>query len=97
MQVGRNGYTIKNLYMKRLSNDEVKQIKEEIAKSEEKFTFSAFSNESISKNKLSGGELVAKNSQDFQKFLYSQGIDGVNVKRVSELTFSQPSFLDIKA
>ncbi|MBA1433625.1 MAG: hypothetical protein FAF04_08600, partial [Epsilonproteobacteria bacterium] len=46
--------------------------------------------------KLSVGELVLKNTQDFQKFLYTNGIDGNSVKRISELNFTQPSFLDIK-
>ena len=97
MQIGSNSHAIKDLYMKRLSHDEVKKIKQEITDNINKYTFTDFSQNNFSNKKLSGGELILKNTQDFQKFLYTNGIDGKSVKRISELNFSQASFLDIKA
>ena len=97
MQIGSNSHSIKDLYMKRLSHDEVKKIKQEITDNINKYTFTDFSQNNFSNKKLSGGELILKNTQDFQKFLYTNGIDGKYVKRISELNFTQASFLDIKA
>ena len=97
MQIGSNSHAIKDLYMKRLSHDEVKKIKQEITDNINKYTFTDFSQNNFSNKKLSGGELILKNTQDFQKFLYTNGIDGKSVKRISELNFTQASFLDIKA
>jgi len=96
MQVSSSTSAIKDLYMKKLSADEVKQIKQELTDNQNKYTFTDFSTD-FSTKKLSSGEQIFKNSQDFQKFLYSNGIDGVSVKRISELNFTTPSFLDIKA
>ena len=97
MQIGSNSHAIKDLYMKRLSHDEVKKIKQEITDNLNKYTFKDFSQNNFSNKKLSAGELILKNTQDFQKFLYTNGIDGKYVKRISELNFTQASFLDIKA
>jgi len=97
MQITSNSHAIKNLYMKKLSHDEVKKIKQEIRDNINKYTFKDFSQHNFPTKKLSAGELVLKNTQDFQKFLYSNGIDGKYVKRISELNFTQAAFLDIKA
>ena len=97
MQIGSNSQAIKDLYMKRLSHDEVKKIKQEITDNINKYTFKDFSQNNFANKKLSAGELILKNTQDFQKFLYTNGIDGKYVKRISELNFTQASFLDIKA
>jgi len=97
MQISSSNSAIKNLYMQRLSSDEVKKIKQEIVDNSNKYTFTNFASNDFSNKKLSPGELILKNTQDFQKFLYTNGIDGNSVKRISELNFTQPSFLDIKA
>jgi len=97
MQILSNNSVIKDLYMHKLSKDEVKKIRQALVDNANKYTFTNFSTSSFSKEKLSAGEQIAKNTQDFQKFLYSNGIDGKSVKRVSELNFFLPSYLDIKA
>ncbi len=97
MQVSSNANAIKNLYMKRLSSDEVKEIKQQLVDNANKYTFTDFLKNSFHFQKLSPGEQILKNTEDFQKFLYTNGIDGKYVKRVSELNFSEASFLDIKA
>jgi len=97
MQISSNNSAIKDLYMQKLSKDDVKKIKQEIVDNANKYTFTDFSKTDFSTQKLSAGEKVLQNSQDFQKFLYSNGIDGVHVRRISELNFTSPSFLDIKA
>ena len=98
MQISSNSSSvIKNLYMKKLSHDEVKKIKEAVIDNAKKYTFTNFAKNDFGKEKLSAGELVQKNNYEFQQFLYANGIDGTSVKRVSQLNFSAPSFLDIKA
>jgi hypothetical protein len=97
MQVSSSSSAIKDLYTQKLSKDEVKQIKQEIADNVNKYTFTDFSKKSYSTKESYWGEKTFQNSQDFQKFLYTNGIDGSSVKRVSQLTFEKPSFLDIKA
>ena len=98
MQISSNSSVIKDLYMKKLSSDEVKQIKQEITDNTNKYTFTDFSSKNnFSSKELSIGEKILQNSQEFQSFLYSNGIDGVSVKRISELNFTSPSFLDLKA
>jgi len=96
MQISSNSTIIQNLYTKKLSADEVKEIKQKITDNANRYTFTNFYKDPSSK-KLSAGELILKNTQEFQKFLYSNGIDGVSVKRISELNFPSASFLDIKA
>jgi len=92
-----NNSAIKDLYMQKLSKDEVKKIKQEIVDNANKYTFTDFSKNSFSSSKkLSAGEQILKNTEDFQKFLYTNGIDGSSVKRISELKFTLPSYLDIK-
>jgi len=96
MQVSsHNG--IQNLYTQKLSKDEVKQLKDVIDENINKYTFTDFSTTNVSNQELSNGEKILKNSQEFQNFLYKNGIDGVSVKRISELNFTAPSFLDVKA
>ncbi len=97
MQISANNSAIKNLYMQKLSKDEVKKIRQEIVDNANRYTFTDFSLHDFSKQKLSAGEQILKNTQDFQKFLYSKGINGSSVKRISELNFSLPSYLNIKA
>ncbi|WP_457745586.1 hypothetical protein [Sulfurimonas sp.] len=98
MQVlNSNSTVIQDLYLKKLTNDEVKEIKQAIVDNANKYTFTNFSKNDFSSPKLSVGEQIQKNTQDFQKFLYSNGIDGRSVKRISELNFSTPNYLDIKA
>ena len=97
MQISSSNSVIKDLYMQKLSKDEVKQIKQEIVDNANKYTFTDFSQNNFSSKKLSPGEQILKNSQDFQKMLYENGIDGVSVKRISELNFTSASFLDVKA
>jgi len=98
MQIGSSNSAIKDLYMKKLSPEEVKAIKQEVVDNANKYTFTDFSAENnFGKEKLSVGEQILKNTEDFQQFLYDNGIDGKSVKRVSELRFEEPSFLDIKA
>jgi Mn-containing catalase len=96
MQVSSNSSAIKDLYTQKLSKDEVKQIKQEIADNVNKYTFTDFSQKSYSTKESYWGEKTFQNSQDFQKFLYTNGIDGSSVKRISQLDFSTPSYLDIK-
>jgi len=96
MQISSNNSAIKDLYMQKLSKDEVKKIKQELVDNANKYTFTDFSQQNFSSRKLSPGEQILKNTQDFQKFLYSNGIDGKSVTRVSQLDFTRPSFLDIK-
>jgi hypothetical protein len=97
MQISSNSSAIKGLYTQKLSDDEVKQIKQEIADNAKKYAFTDFSQTNGSTKELSVGEKILKNSQEFQKFLYDNGLDGSSVKRVSQLDFSLPSYLDIKA
>jgi len=97
MQIGSSDNIIQNLYMKPLSSDEAKELKQAVVDNANKYTFTDFSNKDYSKKELSSGEQILKNSQDFQKFLYDNGIDGRSVRRISELTFDTPSFLNIKA
>jgi len=97
MDITSNQTVIQDLYMKRLTKDEVKEIKQEIVDNANKYTFTDFSKTNFSQQKLSVGEQILKNTQDFQSFLYSNGIDGRSVKRISQLDFSSPSYLDIKA
>jgi len=97
MQVSSSSSVIKDLYMQKLSSDEVKELKQEIKANQNKYTFTDFTQSDLSTKKLSNGELILKNSQDFQKFLYENGIDGTSVKRISELNFTSPEFLDVKA
>ncbi len=97
MQISSNTNVIQNLYMKRLSSDEVKELKQAVVDNANKYVFTDFSLKDYSKKELSSGEQILKNSQDFQKFLYDNGIDGRSVRRISELTFDTPSFLNIKA
>ncbi|MEO1937857.1 MAG: hypothetical protein ABGW85_04390 [Sulfurimonas sp.] len=97
MQISSTDNIIQNLYMKRLNSDEVKKIKQAVVDNANKYTFRDFSMKDYSNKELSAGEQILKNSQDFQKFLYTNGIDGRSVRRISELTFDTPSFLNIKA
>jgi hypothetical protein len=83
--------------MKPLSSDEVKELKQAVVDNANKYVFTDFSLKDYSKKEFSSGEQILKNSQDFQKFLYDSGIDGRSVRRISELTFDTPSFLNIKA
>lgn len=97
MQISSNQSAIKNLFMKKLSHDDVKKIKQEIVDNANKYTFTNFAKNDFSVNKkLSSGELILKNNMEFQKFLYSKGIDGISATRVSDLQFNKPSFLDTK-
>jgi arsenate reductase-like glutaredoxin family protein len=96
MQISSNNSAIKDLYTQKLSDDEVKQIKKEIKDNANKYTFTDFSKTDFSTKELSVGEQILKKSEDFQKFLYDNGIDGGSVKRISQLDFSTPSYLDIK-
>jgi len=96
MQLSSNTNAIKNLYMKRLTGDEVKKIKQQIVDNANRYTFKDFSKNSFNTKKLLPGEQILKNTEDFQKFLYSNGIDGNSVKRVSQLNFTAPSYLDVK-
>ncbi len=96
MEISSNNSVIKNLYMHKLSHDEVKKIKQAVIESANKFTFTNFTNNDFDTKKLSIGEQIQKNNFEFQKFLYKNGIDGQSVKRVSELNFISPQFFDIK-
>jgi hypothetical protein len=97
MQVLSQSSSIKSLYVQKISKDELKKIKQELFENKNRYTFRSTSSIDNLHTKLSGWQQILKNSEDFQKFLYSNGIDGTNVKRVSELTFNPPAFLDIKA
>ena len=96
MQISSSFNGIQNLYMHRLSSDEVKKIKQQIVDEAGKYTFKEFSSFTQDSGDLSGDDRIQKNLQDFQKFLYNSGIDGKSVKRISELSFSKPAFLDVK-
>jgi len=96
MQISSNSNTIQNLYMHRLSKDEVKKIKQQIVDNANRYTFTNFAKFTKAKKDLSVGEKIQQNLQEFQKFLYSNGIDGRSVKRISELSFTKPAFLDVK-
>jgi len=95
MQIASNSSVIKNLYMHKLSGDEVKKIKQQIVDDVGKYTFSNFSNFKNEKN-LSADEKIEKNIEEFQELLYENGIDGKSVKRISELNPTKPAFLDMK-
>ena len=95
MKIDTNNSAIKDLYMQKLSKNDVKKIKQEIADSRNRYTFTDFS-KNYGDKKLSIGMQIQQNSEDFQRFLYSNGIDGVSVKRVSQLTFVKSSYLDVK-
>jgi hypothetical protein len=95
MKIDTNNSAIKDLYMQKLSKNDVKKIKQEIADSRNRYTFTDFS-KNYGDKKLPIGMQIQQNSEDFQRFLYSNGIDGVSVKRVSQLTFVKPSYLDVK-
>ena len=82
--------------MHKLSNDEVKKIKQAVVDNATKYTFTDFTKNNIAINKLSPAEKIQQNNFEFQKFLYANGIDGTSVRRVSELNFVAPSFLDFK-
>ena len=97
MQIGSSDNVIQNLYMKPLSSDEAKELKQAVVDNANKYTFTDFSLKDYANQELSSSEQILKNSQDFQKFLYDNGIDGRSVRRISELTFETPSFLNIKA
>jgi len=96
MQILSSSNGIQNLYMHRLSGDEVKKIKQQIVDNANKYTFTNFTKFTKADKDLSSGERIQKNLQEFQKFLYSNGIDGKKVKRISELNFIKPAFLDVK-
>ena len=72
MNISTNS-AIKNLYTKKLSLDEVKEIKKEIAQNAKEIALSVNTkqtgvDETINK--------IVSNFQDFQKFLQSVGYDG---------------------
>ncbi len=72
---------IKNLYTKKLSQDEVKAIKKEIAQNVKEIALHA--NEQSNSVDDTISKLVS-NFQDFQKFLESVGYDGK--KSINELS-----------
>jgi thiamine pyrophosphate-dependent acetolactate synthase large subunit-like protein len=82
--------------MKPLTKDEVKELKQAVVDNANRYIFTNFQQQDYSKKDLAPGEQVLKNTQDFQKFLIANGIDGKYVKRLSELNFQKTSFLDIK-
>ncbi len=96
MQIASGSSVIQNLYMHKLSGDEVKKIKQQIVDNANKYTFTDFSKFKNEDENLSVGEKIQKSIQEFQEFLYSNGIDGKSVKRVSELNLTQASFFDVK-
>ena len=96
MRISSNSTVIQNLFMHKLSGDEVKKIKQQIVDNASKYTFTDFSKFESADENLLAGEKIQKNIQEFQEFLYSNGIDGKNIKRVSELNLTQASFLDVK-
>jgi len=80
MNISSNS-TIKNLYTKKLSQDEVKVIKKEIAQKMKEIALHVNEepndvDETINK--------IVSNFQDFQKFLQSVGYDGK--KSIADLT-----------
>ncbi len=80
MHISSNS-TIKNLYTKKLSQDEVKVIKKEIAQKMKEIALHVNEepndvDETINK--------IVSNFQDFQKFLQSVGYDGK--KSIADLT-----------
>jgi len=98
MDIASNGTILQSgLYTKRLDSSEIKALRESASNSMNKYTFKEFSqNNFFQKEELSVGEKILKTSEEFSRFLYENGIDGVHVKRISELTFIAPSFLDTK-
>ena len=96
MQVSTTNNVIKDLYMQRLTKDEVKEIKQAIVDNANKYTFTNFSKFKFASKDISVGQKIQNNIEDFQKFLYANGIDGKSVTKVSQLTFTNSSFLDIK-
>jgi hypothetical protein len=98
MQVKTDGsLSFQKVYRQPLTKDEFKSLKEAVELNANKYTFKDFAYDNAPDKKLFGSELALKNSQDFQKFLYDNGIDGVHVRRISELDFGIPTFFDTKA
>ena len=97
MDISSNKSVLKNFYFQKLSKEDVKEIKQTLVDNANRYTFKDLSLNDYSAKKLSAGELVQKNSMEFQKFLYEKGIDGNSIKRISQLNFTPPAFLDIKA
>jgi len=80
--------------MKRLNKDEVKAIKKELENNVAKYIFTDYRPKNFTK--LSPQEQIIKNTQEFQTFLYSNGLGGNSATRVSQLTFSLPAYLNVK-
>ena len=97
MEISSNNNLFRNFYTKPLDKDEVKELKQAIVDNANRYTFKNFTQEQPLYQNLSSSEKIMKNTEDFQKFLYENGIDGKSVRRISELTFDTPSFLNIKA
>jgi hypothetical protein len=97
LEISSNNNLFRNLYTKPLDKDEVKELKQAIVDNANRYTFKSFTQEQPLYQNLSSSEKIMKNTEDFQKFLYENGIDGKSVRRISELTFDTPSFLNIKA
>ena len=72
MNISSNN-TIKNLYTKKLSLDEVKEIKKEIAQNTKEIAQSVQTSQTSVDKTI---DQIVSNFQDFQSFLQSVGYDG---------------------
>ena len=72
MEISQNSI-IKDLYMKKLSSNEVKEIKKEIAKNVKEIALGVQTKQTNVEETISK---IVSNFQDFQSFLQSVGYDG---------------------